>query len=77
MFYYVSLSFILFVHFYLSYVELSNCPFMCGIQETQRTNFHFMHAFIMNNKGLHAKRQLTHVKDPMLLASVPWNIETP
>ena len=78
MLYYISLSFILFVHFYLSYVELSMRPFICvEFKRPKGQIFIFMHAFIMNNKGLHAKRQFTHFKDPVLRASVPWIIETP
>ena len=39
----VLLSFILFVYSYLSYVELSNCPFCFGgIRVTQKASFHFM-----------------------------------
>ena len=34
---------VLFVYSYLCYVELSTCPFYCGIWVTQNTNFHFMH----------------------------------
>ena len=32
-----------FVYSYLCYVELSTCPFYCGIRVTQKTNFHLMH----------------------------------
>ena len=42
--YYTTFTSVLFYlyTFYL-YVELSNCPFYCGIRVTQKANFHFMH----------------------------------
>ena len=41
MFYYVLLRFFIsLVYSYLRYVELSACPFQCGIRVTQKANFH-------------------------------------
>ena len=79
-FFYVSWCFttfysVLFVYSYLCYVELSACPFYCGIRVTQKTHFLF-YAFIMNNKVLFYLYLYTCNTKNHTKLSIFWSAET-